>query len=230
MAEVPSLWLERHPVAHPDHLNDLEREAAMNEFGRKMPRHEAEAEAHKSYTTKQREAAAGHHLMGMKVAQAAGDMEASRKHGVMYQLHMKALGHNSSDRPPPSIESASKEQGGGPGYRFRPHRGDVFAVLDHAKKDEDKVEKAEPKTTTVVTEHEHSFEPMHVDTTKGPQKDWGWCKCGALSHKGKIIPHGNHTTTLKRALDVLVTLKKKQRDDKLRQLYRTTKALLEKKG
>lgn len=120
-------WLGR-PILHPDHANDLETNAAVNEFGLKMPRDKAEEGAYLDYVKGQRQQAAGHHLAGMRAARAAGDMEAARKHGLMYKLHSEALGNEPVGPVHPEV--ASQEQG----YKmkFRPHRGDLFA-LDHGK-------------------------------------------------------------------------------------------------
>lgn len=119
-------WLDRYPVVHPDHIQELETEAAVNEFGRKLPREQAEAEAHSAYTKRQREAAMLHHLRGMQAADAAGAREDARKHSAMYQLHAKALGHDPVGPVPAAVlahgESAK------PPYRFKPHKGDLFAA------------------------------------------------------------------------------------------------------
>src|SRR4051812_36791507 len=101
-------WLNRYQVAHPKHIRDLELAAAVNEFGHKQPRHEAELAAHQKYVTEQRTQAAGWHLAGMKAAHAAGDMESAQKHGAMYQIHMTALGLNPNDRPPAEVDHAAR--------------------------------------------------------------------------------------------------------------------------
>src|SRR5688572_17566757 len=82
-------WLSR-PIVHDDHVRDLEHDAAINEFGHKMARPDAEEHAYQSYLKKQRTEAAIHHLKGIKAAAAAGDMEAARKHNLMYDIHSKA--------------------------------------------------------------------------------------------------------------------------------------------
>lgn len=139
-AEKPKLefpqWLERFPILHQDHAHDLETRAAVNEFQHKMPRHEAEASAHKQYVQDQLEDAAAHHLLGMKASQGAGDMHAARKHGVMYGIVMKQLGHNPLDAPPPAIAGKAKTQ---PPqlYSFKPHKADAFAIHDTEKSEPD---------------------------------------------------------------------------------------------
>jgi hypothetical protein len=121
--EVP-LWLRKYPVAHPDHIQGLEQDAAVNEFGMKMPREKAEAEAYRKYQGQQHEQAAHHHLVGAAAARAAGDAESAAKHGMMYDMHVKALGHEPVGAVPPSILNAGPSKL----YRFKPHRGDVFAL------------------------------------------------------------------------------------------------------
>lgn len=143
-------WLGR-PILHPDHANDLETNAAVNEFGLKMPRDKAEEGAYLDYVKGQRQQAAGHHLAGMRAARAAGDMEAARKHGLMYKLHSEALGNEPVGPVHPEV--ASQEQG----YKmkFRPHRGDLFA-LDHGKAPEG-----------VVSDKPKGPPPIPADATMG---------------------------------------------------------------
>lgn len=123
-------WLGR-PIGHSDHAQQLELDSALNEFGSKMPRQQAEDEAYKQYlfhpTKGQHALAAAHHLAGMKAAHGAGDMEAARKHSLMYGLHTKALGTDDSGVPPKGVQqilnSAPPKV-----YKFKAHRGDAFAV------------------------------------------------------------------------------------------------------
>lgn len=129
---LPS-WLGR-PIVHPDHANDLETEAAINEYGLKMPRAQAEDQAHKDYVGKQREAAASHHLSGMKVANATGDTEAARKHHMMYSLHAKALGFEPVGEAPASIADKHVYK-----LKFKPHQGDMFSASEPAKPEPDAI-------------------------------------------------------------------------------------------
>lgn len=139
-AEKPKVefpqWLDRFPILHNDHVPDLETRAAVNEFQHKMPRHEAEASAHKQYVQDQLEDAAAHHLLGMKTSQGAGDMHAARKHGVMYGIVMKQLGHSALDAPPPAIANKAKQQSPSL-YSFKPHKADAFALQDTEKSESD---------------------------------------------------------------------------------------------
>jgi hypothetical protein len=119
-------WLDRYPVVDADHLHDLEQRAAINEFHRKMPRHVAEQTAHDDYRKDQLVEAAAHHLVGMKAAHGAGDMESAKKHGAMYMLACKALGHNDLE-PPPEVAVKAKHTPAQV-YKFRAHKGDAFVL------------------------------------------------------------------------------------------------------
>lgn len=119
-------WLGR-PIVHADHAQQLETDAAINEYGLKMPRAQAEDQAHKEYVGKQREEAASHHLSGMKVANATGDIEAARKHHMMYSLHAKALGFEPVGAVPASITDKHVYK-----LKFKPHKGDMFAAGEDA--------------------------------------------------------------------------------------------------
>lgn len=125
--ELPS-WAGRPLAAH-DHAQQLDLDAAVNEFGLKMPREQAEDEAYHQYlynpSKGQHALAAHHHLAGMKAAHAAGDMDSARKHSLMYNMHAKALGHSPVDA---ARELASHIKEPAKVYRFKSHRGDAFAV------------------------------------------------------------------------------------------------------
>lgn len=125
-----------YPILHPSHADELETLAAINEFHSGMPRSKAEAEAHKFYQDKQRKSAAAHHLRGMRIAEQAGNNEAAAKHSMMYKTHLAALGHNDIDQPPHDIETLARQSPQGPGYNFKAHIGDQFAVADHVRKSE----------------------------------------------------------------------------------------------
>jgi hypothetical protein len=134
------LWMDRYPVLHHDHFADLEAKAAMNEFGLKMPREAAEKAAHDDYVKRWRTQAAAHHLAGMKAAHAAGDMEAARKHSMMYNLHVKALGHEPVGPAHPDVVEAMKRV---KAYRFKPHKGDIYAVNEATDSNGEELWKAE---------------------------------------------------------------------------------------
>jgi hypothetical protein len=130
---APPSWLGR-PILDHGHVMDLETRAAMNEFGHKMPRHEAEQKAHDDYVQEQRERAAAHHLAGLKAAGATGNHEDARKHWALYDMHLKALGKESIGAVPPEIEKA--HDGGDrqkPIYKFKAHKGDLYALHEPSK-------------------------------------------------------------------------------------------------
>lgn len=132
-------WMGR-PIVHEDDAHELHSSAAMLQFGPdRMERTKAEDAAYDKYIKDRRQKAAGHHLQGMTIAQAAGDMEAARKHATLYKVHMKALGHSEFDRPPPEILDAIR---GEPPkvYKFKAHKGDMFAVKDLHEQELEKAE------------------------------------------------------------------------------------------
>lgn len=129
---APPQWLGR-PILDPTHHQDLETRAAMNEFHHKMPRHEAEQRAHDDYVKEQRERAAAHHLAGMKASMATGNHEDARRHWALYDLHLKALGKESVGAIPPEIEKRMMEDGDKPVYKFKAHKGDLYALHEPSK-------------------------------------------------------------------------------------------------
>jgi hypothetical protein len=122
-------WLNNaaYPLVKPEHAQELEQNAAVNEFGKKMPRAQAEADAYKSYKERQHVEAAAHHLAGMQAARGAGDMEAARKHGLMYNLHSKAIGHEPVGPAHPDVV-AHMNAGPSKVYKFKAHHGDQLAL------------------------------------------------------------------------------------------------------
>jgi hypothetical protein len=120
-------WLNKFPVVDADHVAGLEQDAAIHEFGHKMPRHEAEARAHAEYRTAQLEEAAAHHLVGLTAAHAAGASEDAKKHAAVYGVALKALGHDDVMNPPPGVASKAKHTPA-PVYKFKAHKGDAFAL------------------------------------------------------------------------------------------------------
>lgn len=125
-ANAPTLWMNKYPVSSKDHIEELEQNAAIGQFHGGLPKEKAEAQAHKEYVQRERMKAAAHHLAGMKAAHIAGDLQTAKKHSDMYGHHMKALGHKEIGEPPASITGmANKEPFK---MRFRPHKGDMFAM------------------------------------------------------------------------------------------------------
>lgn len=136
-AAKPKLWLGRE-IVKPEHEQDLERAAAIGEFDRKMPRGEAEEKAYSEYKKRQHLEGAVHHLQGMKAAHASGSMDDAHRHGVMYELHLKQLGHDGGNGPvPEDVQSLLGEAHDGP-YKFSPHGADAFVLSqDHEMKKAD---------------------------------------------------------------------------------------------
>lgn len=160
-----SQWMGR-PIIDPEHAHDLETRAAIHEFHNKLPRHKAEERAHLEYVRDQRLTAAAHHLNGMKAAQAVGDMESARQHGMMYELHTKALGLDPLQ--PPSAEITSKLRGevAPKVYRFKAHKGDLYALPDVPQDGLEKHEGAPPPQAQAqdLTPEQHMAEARkHVE-------------------------------------------------------------------
>ncbi len=119
-------WLDKYLVLNDKDVDGLETEAAIHEFGpSRMPREQAEKTAHETYIKSQRIKAAAHHLMGQKLALAAGDSESAQKHGALYMLHMEALGFNPADVPPPEVQVNAQDL---KSYNFKAHKGDMYAI------------------------------------------------------------------------------------------------------
>ncbi len=120
-------------IVDAQHAPDLDREAALHEFEGKMPRHEAEDRAYGDYKRRQHTEAAAHHLLGIKLAQAAGDQREARKHGLMYSFHVQHLGHDPIGPVPKEVEQHRHGSGGPPPkvYTFKPHLGDIFVLSDN---------------------------------------------------------------------------------------------------
>lgn len=145
MAKLNAPKWNGRKIAKEEDASDLESRSAIYEFKHRMPRGDAEHRAHHEYKLDKHREAAAFHLQGLKAAQHAGSQEEGHKHGLMYQLHMKALGHNPMDAVPHEIQSLADKQD--KFYNFKPHRGDVFLLQGD---DDEKVEKSELKKGTVL--------------------------------------------------------------------------------
>lgn len=179
-------WLGR-PILHPDHSQQLEMNAAINEFGLKMPRQQAEDQAYKDYLyhpkTGQYAQAARHHLTGMKAADAAGDKEAARKHRMMYDMHAKAL-----NKDPYEL---ARELGSGEGqdmpkvYKFKAHKGDAFALQPPPSMSHDLQPSGvyssspKPELTKAQQEKLHELYRLSAEALKKAESEW------------KILPKGH---------------------------------------
>jgi hypothetical protein len=124
------MWLGRYPIVHPDHIQDLEQRAAIHEFGSKLPRHQAEERAHQDYRRDQLIEAAGHHYVGMKASHAAGSPEEAQKHGALYILACRAMGHTNSIYPPDEVAQKAKHLPNSV-YNFKAHPADTLSIRTH---------------------------------------------------------------------------------------------------
>lgn len=125
------MWMGQ-PVLNEDHAHGLEQEAAINEFGRHMSRHDAEKAAYDNYKRNIHSQTAAYHLRGMKIAQAAGDQESAMQHSAAYVAHLKAAGHDPYGPVPADVSQHVSELTGKP-YRFKSHAADVW-VANHDPK------------------------------------------------------------------------------------------------
>lgn len=112
-----------HKVAEARHVSDLEKRAAILEFGHGLSRREAENQAYSEHLREMHLEAAAHHLAGQRGARAAGSIKDARRHGEAYAAHLRALGLPSVAAVPREVQErlanvASKV------YRFRPHPAD----------------------------------------------------------------------------------------------------------
>ncbi len=125
--EGPAHWNHRMLV-DPDHVHELEREAAIHEFGGKLPRPEAEHKAYEAYRRKQIAKAAAHHLQGMKASQSVGDHEEMQHHGAMYQMHLQELGHEAIGPVPEEVKQHLDQPSKEKMYKFKAHPADSFLL------------------------------------------------------------------------------------------------------
>lgn len=120
-------WSKR-PIINQDHIADLERDSALNEFEQGMPREDAEDQAYRAYRKKHHSEGAAHHLRGLKAAQEAGDIEEAHKHGVMYAHHLGELGHDPMEAVPEDIKKLAEGEGKPKVYKFKSHKADQFLI------------------------------------------------------------------------------------------------------
>lgn len=173
-------WLERD-ILDPDHQHQLERAAAIHEFGpNKLPRQDAEERAYQEYMAERRRDACAHHFQGMKAAQAVGNMEAARQHGALYDLHMKALGYDTMAAPPPEIASRTKNEANPNIYKFKAHKGDYFALPK---------ESGEEKPAESVVKSEEPLDKSEESKSKSCSRCHGKKKISRYSYRYKGIHH-----------------------------------------
>lgn len=137
MSNNDAKWLNRYPILHEDHGNDLSTHAAMLEFGDKLPRGESEKRAYMNYRRANIVDSAAHHLIGMRAAQGTGDSAAAKRHGTMYALAVRSLGHDHLYTPPDEVLERIKTNPVSL-YRFKSHPADRFLASS-----EESIQKAE---------------------------------------------------------------------------------------
>lgn len=127
-----SIWLGR-PIFDESHREELEKQAAINEYIHGMPRNVAEEKAYADYKRRFHAEAAAHHLHGMNLGRALGGEEGAKlsaQHAACYQLHMRGLGYNAYDPVPPEVEAClgvirAKEANR---FKYTPHPADQLIV------------------------------------------------------------------------------------------------------
>lgn len=122
---APKTHWQGLPLAHGSHHDELELNAAINQFSSKMPKQQAEQKAYADYKSAQHKAGAAHHLNGMKAALASGQQDLARQHAAHYSSHVQQLGLNPTDPVHPEINAMagkpSKSLGG-----FKAHGADAL--------------------------------------------------------------------------------------------------------
>jgi hypothetical protein len=121
-------WLDRFLVLNPEHVNDLERNAATNQYVGGMTKDHAELSAYDRYRKIQHAMAAAHHLDGMDDGKnIVKNQNMADKHYAMFNLHMKVLGHNPLLNVPPEVQ-AFRNSEREPSHVFRPHPADLLVL------------------------------------------------------------------------------------------------------
>lgn len=121
------MWLNKYQLMNPKDSAELEKNSAIYQFHKGLARELAEAKAYEDYKKEKQMEAAAYHLAGMKMAQGAGDMEACKKHGMLYDMHMKSMGldpYNTLSKD--FIELVNKVKP--TKYKFSSHKADIFAI------------------------------------------------------------------------------------------------------
>ena len=128
-------WQDKYKILDKDHEHDLATRSAIHEFKNKMPREEADKQAHKDYVKQKAIEAAAHHYMGMRAAAALDDRHLSKKHAKAYEAACKAMGE--SDVGAPSQEILDHIKNHHPSvYKFAKHpHDDLWEKSEPAQKD-----------------------------------------------------------------------------------------------
>jgi hypothetical protein len=115
------------PILDQLHADALTHDSAHREFGEGLAQTDAEEMAYKNYAKKHHQDAAAHHFRGMNRTKDNGDLEAAKKHGLMYGLHMKALGHDALDEVPEDIKALADQAEENHKEHFKSHKADILA-------------------------------------------------------------------------------------------------------
>jgi hypothetical protein len=153
-------WQGR-PILEADHAHDLDQRAALHEFQGGVDRRTAEDRAHSDYRAEHHKSAAAFHLTGMRAAQASGHQEEAKKHGAMYALHLKAIGHDPYAEVPPEIRQRAEGEDAEKLYRFKAHKGDALLLnQEHGE-----------KTMSTQSTQKSEKEPTMADTKLTPEQE-----------------------------------------------------------
>ncbi len=119
-------WIT-YDIIDPDHRADLERLSAVFEQQHGLARPIAESYAYSKYKRTQHAKAAGHHLVGMINAKAAGNVKDSQKHYAMYSLHLEEMGLNPVSAVSPEIAAQKPDKWLHQGYAA--HKADDYLKI-----------------------------------------------------------------------------------------------------
>jgi hypothetical protein len=141
MAKDKSYWEtggNRRYVLDPDDVGELERESGVHEFVDRNPRDKAEDLAYGDYTRKHHMQAAAHHLAHMRASQANGNYSDAKRHKILYDMHLKELGlDSSSGKVPEEIAQHMNNPDAPRPMKFKPHKADSFFLNDKTSQHDD---------------------------------------------------------------------------------------------
>jgi hypothetical protein len=162
-------WLGRYPIMDTAHTTGLEWQAAINQLHHGMQKPDAEEKAYKDYKHEQLVEAAAHHLAGMKASSAAGHTDAAHKHGLMYGLALRQLGHKDIVTPPDEVTQHAKNTPSEDIARFKAHRADAFSLaMPGDKADSYRNERDVKMKTPKATSQTASADPPSTDPSSSP--------------------------------------------------------------
>lgn len=197
-------WLGRYHIMDTAHADQLNVAAAINEahFGMKRP--EAEEKAYKDYKHEQLVEAAAHHLSGMKASHAAGNMEAAHKHGLMYGLALRQLGHKDLVNPPDEVAQHAKNTPSEDIARFKGHRADAFSLAAPGDKSDSYRNERDVKMGLKKSEEAPDYSEYPPDHKLGMEVPKGGSSCASCSFVSEDGKHcGNEVFQKWEGSDVL---------------------------